>query len=419
MFLLLFMLLSPHRDSENVNLASFERVWQIIQEKHWDLAATGVDWNQIHTEYLPRAQKAKSHGEMREIIEEMIGRLGQTHFGLLGGQSFSSIDNLKYEAKAGASELGWEVRRVGDGIFVTRIDPQGEAYEKGVRLGSQILQIGPVKAEQILTAVDAAYANSHQRGLYTVRTLNEFVHHSVGSSITYQILLPGQDQPSSIAFDNAKSIQLTSYFPNMPPMHYQFEKKLIEDKWAYVTFNLFLQPLIQDFPNALSSMPENQGLIIDLRGNPGGLGWLANGIAGYLIAERGQKLGTMQAKEGTLNFFIAPRPNRYEKPVAILIDEASASTSEILAQGLKDLKRARIFGTNSAGAALPSFIETLPNGDRFQYAFGNYTSIGGVEIEGKGVAPDETTPHTLTSMSHSHDATLDAAVTWLKTQTIR
>ena len=49
---------------------------------------------------------------------------------------------------------------------------------------------------------------------------------------------------------------------------------------------------------------------------------------------------------------------------------------------MKDVKRARIFGTRTAGAALPSVISKLPNGDGFQYAIANYISEGGKPLEG-------------------------------------
>ena len=65
-----------------------------------------------------------------------------------------------------------------------------------------------------------------------------------------------------------------------------------------------------------------------------------------------------------------------------------------MAEGLKDLGRARIFGTRTAAAALPSLFEKLPNGDGFQYAIANYISEGGKPLEGLGVTPDVETPIT-------------------------
>jgi carboxyl-terminal processing protease len=95
------------------------------------------------------------------------------------------------------------------------------------------------------------------------------------------------------------------------------------------------------------------------------------------------------------------------------MDACSASTSEIFAGGLQDLHRARVFGTKSAAAALPSVIERLPNGDGFQYAVGNYISEGGKPLEGQGVKPDVEVKLTRPSLLAGHDAVLDAALDWI------
>ena len=70
----------------------------------------------------------------------------------------------------------------------------------------------------------------------------------------------------------------------------------------------------------------------------------------------------MNSRTGTLNFVLNPRAGAYEGPLAVLVDEMSMSTSEILAGGLQDLGRAHVFGTRTPGAALPSVVERLPNG---------------------------------------------------------
>jgi carboxyl-terminal processing protease len=139
---------------------------------------------------------------------------------------------------------------------------------------------------------------------------------------------------------------------------------------------------------ALKNFAKAPGIILDLRGNPGGIGIMAMGVAGFFIEKEGQKLGEMKTRQTTLNFVIFPRPEVYSGPLAILLDRGSASTTEILAGGLQDLGRARIFGTRSAGAALPSDIIRLPNGDGFQYAQASYTSVNGKTLEGNGVTPD-------------------------------
>jgi carboxyl-terminal processing protease len=164
----------------------------------------------------------------------------------------------------------------------------------------------------------------------------------------------------------------------------------------------------------VESCKKCDGFIIDLRGNPGGLGAMAMGMAGWFIDQPGQRLGTLYMRDTTLKFIVNPRANTFAGKLAILVDGTSASTSEILAGGMKDLGRARIFGTRTAAAALPSFFEKLPNGDGFQYAVANYISEGGQPLEGLGVTPDVETPLTREALLAGKDSALDAAIAWIK-----
>jgi carboxyl-terminal processing protease len=91
----------------------------------------------------------------------------------------------------------------------------------------------------------------------------------------------------------------------------------------------------------------------------------------------------------------------------------SASTSEFLAGGLKDLGRARIFGSRTAGAALIANVEKLPNGDGLSYAFANYISQGGEELEGVGVIPDVEVIPTREALLRGEDPALSAAIAWI------
>ena len=119
-------------------------------------------------------------------------------------------------------------------------------------------------------------------------------------------------------------------------------------------------------------------------------------------------------RDATLKFVIFPRPETYAGPLAILMDEGSASTSEILAGGLQDLKRARIFGVRTAGAALPSDIIRLPNGDGFQYAQASYTSESGKVLEGDGVTPDVVVRQTREALRAGRDLVVEAADEWIR-----
>ncbi len=180
-------------------------------------------------------------------------------------------------------------------------------------------------------------------------------------------------------------------FANLPELRLHFEAKTLPGGIGYIRFNEFLDPvsIMPKVEAAVRDFAKAPGVIIDLRGNPGGIGIMAMGIAGFFISEEGRQLGKMTLRETTLNFVVFPRPQTYDGPLAVLVDGGSASTAEIFAQGMQDLGRARVFGTRTAAAALPSDIIRLPNGDGFQYAQAGYTSFKGRVLEGNGVVPDE------------------------------
>ncbi len=195
-----------------------------------------------------------------------------------------------------------------------------------------------------------------------------------------------------------------------------FNSRTLKDGPGYIKFNEFLDPasIMPKFEAALKSFAGAPGVILDLRGNPGGIGIMAAGIAGFFIDRPGLKLGEMKTRENTMNFVIFPRPETWSGPLAILVDGGSASTAEILTQGLQDLKRARVFGVPSAGAALPSDIIRLPNGDRFQFPEASYTSVGGKVIEGSGVTPDVIVRQTLEATQSGRDLVIEAADEWIR-----
>jgi carboxyl-terminal processing protease len=143
---------------------------------------------------------------------------------------------------------------------------------------------------------------------------------------------------------------------------------------------------------------------------------MAMGLANWFVDQKDLRLGSLILRETALKFVLNPRAETYGGPLAILVDDTSASTSEIFAGGLQDLKRARIFGSRTAAAALPSVIEKLPNGDAFQYAIANYISESGRELEGNGVIPDVEAPLTRAALIAGKDPALDAALQWIRSQ---
>jgi carboxyl-terminal processing protease len=239
----------------------------------------------------------------------------------------------------------------------------------------------------------------------------------VGETVSVRFL-DARDKPVTLKIETAEPKGHKTQLGHMPAKHAWIEWRRLNGDIGYVTFNLFMDPVrvMKGFADAVSSFMNTGGVVIDLRGNVGGVGGMAMGMAGWFVSDESKYLRTMQTRESNLKFVVSPRPKVYTGPVAILVDGLTGSTAEIFAGGMKDIGRARVFGTTSVGAALPSMIDKLPNGDGFQYAVANYVSAGGQVLEGHGVVPDEQVGLTRESLLAGEDPPLDAAVRWIKEQ---
>jgi carboxyl-terminal processing protease len=208
-----------------------------------------------------------------------------------------------------------------------------------------------------------------------------------------------------------------SQFGNLPPIAGLVKGMRIPSSSPHgcvglIAFNIWLPALVPDLEQAIDSVRTCDGIVVDLRGNPGGVGAMVMGFGGYFV-DSTRSLGAMKSRQVTLNFVINPRISRFMGPLAIIVDPMTASTSEIFAAGMQRIGRARVFGETSAGAALPALMERLPSGDVFVHAVADFTDPFGRRIEGAGAVPDEIVPLRVSDLAQGRDAPLDAAVRWI------
>jgi carboxyl-terminal processing protease len=181
-----------------------------------------------------------------------------------------------------------------------------------------------------------------------------------------------------------------------------------------IAFNFFLlDPILGEVQRAIEGFRAGgaKGLVLDLRGNPGGFGGMAIPVAARLISSE-INLGTIQFRDFANNLVAAPSlgTKPFTGKVVILTDEGSASTSEILAAGLQEAKRALVVGEGTVGAALASTIEALPGGAVIQIPVAGFKTPKGVSIEGRGVQPDRRVMETRAALLAGQDLALDEAV---------
>ena len=392
---------------KQLNVDSFETVWSTIRDKHWEKNPGGLDWQAVHDEFRPKIEKTETMEDVRAVLREMLDRLHQSHFAILPLAIYQNIESRE----EGDGTPGFDVRALDGRAIVTEVAPGSVAAKAGVQAGWEVSSAAGKDLTPLIAQLKSV-PDLHELALE--RAVMARVTGPPGATRRF-VFLDGANAPRTLDLRLAPPRGEMAPFGNLPPQHVWFESKKLGNT-GYVRFNMFLDlvHVMPSFGNAVEACRQCEGMVIDLRGNPGGIGGMAMGMAGWLVDKPGQRLGTMYMRGATLNFVINPRAEAFNGPVAVLVDGSSASTSEIFAGGLKDLGRARIFGTHTAAAALPSVITKLPNGDGFQYAIANYISQGGQPLEGNGVTPDVEVKLTREALLAGHDPVVDAALDWIQ-----
>jgi carboxyl-terminal processing protease len=408
---------------KKLNLDAFEVIWTTLKDRYWDKTMAGLDWQSIHAQYMQQVKAANSSDEAQNLMIRMIRLLPSSHLTIIPGSIYPTVrdaDTPNGPVQDGDDEdtdrsgsTGLTLDVIGERVVVEAVGQDSGGSEAAVRPGWIIDSVGGAEIQTLFAAENASQRNV--RDSLITELAEESLNGPVGSHVVVRFI---NGEGKSVKCDIVRKTppgELVSFW-NLPPERVRMEHRRLEGGLGYIRLNLFLDPLkvMPEVEKAIEEFRDAPGIVLDLRNNPGGLGMMAMGIAGWFVSEDGKRLGTMTGRDETTNFTINPRLHAYQGRVAVLVNGGSASTSEILAQGLKDLGRARIFGTRTAGAALPSNIIRLPNGDRFQYPEASYTSMKGRVLEGNGVEPNVVVAPTIQALLAGRDLPLQAASAWCK-----
>ncbi len=423
-------------EQRKLELESFDAVWTTIRDKHWDPDLNGIDWDGVKMELRPEMEVVKNADESRAILGRMIARLEQSHFGIVPRDVYeeeeeedSTPDGENETSKAketgGSGEAGLEVRILDGHAVVTEVWDDYPAKEHGVMPGFIVSRVGSWDVQKAIDRWEKGNSGSSsedakktaKRSWFLSRRVEGRLSRSVGKKVMVTFI-DGNDDKKEINLPMKAKRGKEVRFGNMPSLYLWKSSKEISDDIGSFRFNTFMDPmaLMPWVATTMGSFKEKDGIIIDLRGNPGGIGALAMGVAGWFTEKKSQKLGTMTTRVSSMKFVVNPRPRAFSGALAILTDEHTGSTSEIFAGGMQDLERARVFGQRSMGVALPSVFERLPNGDGFQYAIANYISEGGKPLEELGVTPDEVVVPTRRELLDGRDPVVEAAVDWIRSR---
>jgi carboxyl-terminal processing protease len=373
----------------------------------------------VRDELRPQAEHAATESAQRDVIRVMLTRLKRSHFTL--------ISNATSDALPGEATVPIEIRIAGPDIVVTRVVSGSSAETAGVKPGDVLLAIDGHDAAS-LTNQDAG-VEQRVRDLETWRAAFRALH---GTGQSNAALRVRHVSGGEVDLKVARSLPpgQTVKLGNLPPLSVEINVREVSTPAGkpvgFLGFNIWMATVGPAIDAGVDRYRHDAGLVFDLRGNPGGLAGMMAGIAGHLV-DTPALLGAMHTRESELEFRANPRLSTadgrsvkpFAGPVAILMDELSASTSECFAGGLQSLGRVRVFGRRSMGQALPAQTKSLPNGDVLEYAIGDFETSRGLALEGTGVIPDEAQPLSIQALAAGHDDALDAALRWIDAQAKR
>ncbi len=409
--------------------ATLDSVWSRVQNTHYDAELGGLDWEGVREELLPRARAASSTVELRTILGEMLGRLGESHFAIIPAASAPAFEPSARPRANGGGDPGIDVRWIEETLLITRVREGSPADRAGVAIGWIVEGLGDLPVDTLAHWIrEAAEPGAAERDLVTwlpVGARSRLLGVE-GTSIELS-LRDHRDEPHSLVIPRAAPPGDLVVFGNLPPLRIETEHR-VESLEGGVQVGVIR--LSAWFPVAVSAIAEAvdelrtvDAIVLDLRGNPGGIGGLVMGIGGHFLRDP-LSLGTMRTRDTSLRFVVNPqrvspdgrRVEPYAGPLAILVDPLTASTSEIFAGGLQAVGRATVIGETTAGQALPALVVRLPNGDRLIHAVADFRTPNGSRLEGNGVRPDIPVTLNRSSFLGEHDPVLTEAFRWILDQ---
>jgi len=240
--------------------------------------------------------------------------------------------------------------------------------------GTPAHQVG-IKAGDIIFKVDGKPTNE-----MTISEAVKAIKGPIGTTVKLTIVR--KDTPKPIDFTVTRNVIPVESVRNI----------MLKPGYGYVRIYNFTEKTTVDLQDALkrieSEAPKLQGLVVDLRDNPGGLLPEAIGVTDLFLDD-----GIILSIKGRLeehNQVYKAQKNEMERkyPIIVLINGGSASAAEIVAGALQDHKRAVVIGTTSFGKGSVQTVRSLRDGSGLKFTIARYYTPSGRSIQAKGIEPD-------------------------------
>lgn len=243
------------------------------------------------------------------------------------------------------------------GVTVLDAFDDGPAYKAGVRDGDIVIKVDDTD----ITGMDLSSAVALIKG-------------EKGTQVKLTVLRDKETLTFSIIRD-----EITT-----PTVDY----KMLDNSIGYIQISQFDEVTTEQFKSALTDLKNQglKGLIVDIRSNPGGLLNVVVNIVDEIIP-KGLIVYTDDVN-GNRKEYNGSSDSELTIPMAVLVNENSASAAEIFAGAVQDYGKGKIIGTQTYGKGIVQTIQPLTDGSAIKYTIAKYYTPKGQDIQGNGVAPD-------------------------------
>lgn len=355
----------------------YDKAWKLISTKYVDETQNQQNWERWRHKY---DNVIMDEEDAYVAIATMVDSLGDVYTKFLTPKEYKEeSESIQGSLKGIGVQIG-----VRDGkllIIAPLEDTPGE--RAGLKSEDEILEIDGASTKGI-----------------TVEAAADKIRGPEGTSV--KLLVKRKGEEAKLYTIKRENIELKSVSTKAPKIG------KVDDNLGYIRLSSFIsRNAATEFQAALNQLKDKDGIIIDLRSNPGGLLTNAIYIADMLLSSK--TIVSTVDRDGYKETQNSLSQVITDQPIVVLINGGSASASEILSGALKDNGRATIVGKKSFGKGLVQEINKLPDGSALHITIQKYLTPNGTDIHKKGITPDYTVDITEQDIKDNKDPQLAKA----------
>lgn len=409
---------------------AFDKMVEKFKNEYAFTELKKIDWDAKAKEFrlaFEAAEKAKDTHAYALALRDFVWSIPDTHVGF-----DQTLVNEDFQNET-AGGIGFAMRETDDGkIIANFILDGGPADEAGMEWGAEIVSFDGTPVADVVEATvpwSSPFSNPINKRLQQLRYATRFRLDKGEVEVVFKNPGGAEKTATLPVVGERDSFTVSSFYAGTSPTELPVEFDVLPSGYGYIKVNSFLDNdvlSIQVWERAIKYFNDNgiPGVILDLRINGGGSGWLADQMAAYFFNEDtlvgntafyDDSTGEFYMDPGDETYMIPPREDlQYNGTVVVMVGPACASACEFFSYNMTVNDRATIVGfypSDGAGGSVEQFL--MPEDVTVQLTIGRAVDAeGNIHLEGKGVEPDVKVPVTvenLQRLANGDDVVLEIA----------